>query len=228
MSIFIMNKLDNYSKLKKLVLQNGAVLFGVADADKIKSPVYLEKNIVKGLPYAISIAVKVSSKILDEIEDHPTKLYFHHYRALNQMLDQIALIVSSVIESKNFNALPVPASQIIDWEKQLGAVSHKEIAYLAGLGWIGRNNLLVNKLFGSQIRFVTIFTDMPLKLDKPIKDDCSGCIACIKECPANAIKSDKKDFDHLSCFEKLKEFRSKRYTDQFICGVCVKVCSKYK
>lgn len=223
-----MKKLENYNNLKKLVLSNGAVLFGVADVKKAKSAIYFKKDLIKDLPYAISLAVKVSGKILEEIESHPTKLYFHHYRALNQMLDQLALRIVGFIEEKGFHALPIPASQIIDWEKQLGAASHKEVAYLAGLGWIGKNNLLVSKNFGGQIRLVTIFTDMPLKIDKPVKDNCLKCGICIEACPAKAIKSDKNDFEHIKCFEKLKEFRKAGYTDQFICGICQKVCKGSK
>jgi len=33
-----------------------------------------------------------------------------------------------------------------------------------------------------------------------------------------------KDFDFKKCFEKLKEFQKQRLVDQYICGVCVKVC----
>jgi epoxyqueuosine reductase QueG len=219
-----MDKLKNYNRLKKLAFQKGAVLFGVADSNRIKSRVHLENELIKKLPYAISLSVKVSSTVLEEIETHPTKLYFHHYRALNQMLDQIALLLVSFMEQKGFNALPIPASQIIDWEKQFGACSHKEIAHLAGLGWIGRNNLLVNKKFGSQIRLASIFTDMPLKADKPSADSCGKCFRCAESCPVDAIKEDKKDFWHIGCFEKLKEFRDKKFTDQFICGICVKAC----
>ncbi len=219
-----MGKIENYNKLKKLALANGAVLFGVAEVSKIKSTIYMDKDIIKKLPYAITMAVKVSGVVLEEIVDHPTKLYFHHYRALNQMLDQIALIVASKIESDGYSALPIPASQIIDWEKQFGMASHREIAYLGGLGWIGRNNLLVTEKFGSRIRLVTVFTDIPLKVDKPSGKGCGGCRICIETCPSGSIKENKEDFDYMKCFEKLKDFRARRFTDQFICGVCVKAC----
>ncbi|MEO0087241.1 MAG: 4Fe-4S double cluster binding domain-containing protein, partial [candidate division WOR-3 bacterium] len=54
--------------------------------------------------------------------------------------------------------------------------------------------------------------------------DCGDCYACINICPAGAIKEKKEDFDHLKCFEKLKEFQKKGYVGQYICGLCVKVC----
>jgi epoxyqueuosine reductase QueG len=121
-------------------------------------------------------------------------------------------------------ALPIPASQIIDWERQQAHLSHKKIGRLAGLGWIGRNNLLVNPEFGAQFRLVTVLTNMPLKPDKPLESDCGECRRCLSCCPAAAIKEKQEDFDHKACFNKLKEFRRSGIVSQFICGVCVKAC----
>jgi len=118
----------------------------------------------------------------------------------------------------------MPASQILDWQNQKAHLSHKKIGYLAGLGWIGRNNLLVNRKLGSQFRLASILTDMPLKKDKPLKLDCGSCRLCLAVCPAQAIKESARDFDHHKCFEKLQEFQKQKLVDQYICGICVKVC----
>jgi epoxyqueuosine reductase QueG len=120
--------------------------------------------------------------------------------------------------------MPIPASQIVDWQNQKAHLSHKDLGYLAGLGWIGRNNLLVNKHLGSQFRLASILTDMPLRIDKPTKEDCRECKLCVNMCPAGAIKKNPVDFDHIKCFEKLKEFQKQRLVDQYICGVCVNAC----
>jgi epoxyqueuosine reductase QueG len=176
------------------------------------------------MDFAVSVAVSLSKKILSEITDHPTKLYFHHYRQANNLLDHITMRMANFIQEKGFNALPIPASVIVDWEKQSGHLSHKKIAQLAGIGWLGRNNLIVHPKYGSHIRLATVLTDMPLLVDKKINKDCGTCKACIAVCPAGAIKQRQADFDHTACFEKLKFFQKQRYVDQFICGVCVKAC----
>lgn len=62
-------------------------------------------------------------------------------------------------------------------------------------------------------------------MDKPVKDNCGECHACIEVCPAQAISEKPEDFQHLKCFEKLKEFQKKGYVGQYICGICVKACS---
>jgi epoxyqueuosine reductase len=162
--------------------------------------------------------------VLAEIEEHPTLLYFNHYRQVNNFLDQSALKLAVFIQEQGYKVMPIPTSQVIDWQNQKGHLSHKKIALAAGLGWIGRNNLLVTPQYGAQVRLVTILTDMPLTVDKPLAVDCGKCQACIATCPAKAIKELQQDFDHQACFVQLKEFQRKKYVPQYICGICVKAC----
>ena len=220
-----MERIARHQKeLERLLRDSGASLFGVADTRDVKKEFHFSGEILKDLDYAICVGLRLSDPILEEIDSFPTKIYYHHYRQANIALDRMAFRVSSFIHSAGYKALPVPASQIIDWEKQEAHLSHKKIGYLAGLGFIGRNNLLVNPELGARFRLVTVLTDMPLDTAKPLEADCADCTACIEICPAGAIKKERNDFDHIRCYEKLKEFRNKRIVDQFICGICVKAC----
>jgi epoxyqueuosine reductase QueG len=220
-----MDKNKNYAVLKKFSQEQGIDLFGVADIREIRNEFQILENLVQGLDRAVCLGVRLSSSILSEISNAPTRLYFHHYRTVNAYLDQTVFKISNFMQRKGFKALPIPASIILDWENQRAHLSHKKLGVLAGLGWIGRNNLLVNEKLGSQFRLATILTDMPLKLDKPVKKDCNSCYLCVNMCPAGAIKNSPSEFDHLKCFEKLKEFQKQKLVDQYICGVCVNVCS---
>ena len=219
-----MDKHKNYLNLKKFALNQGIDLFGVADISKVKTDFMLSKNTLEKFDKAICLAVRLSQSVLEEIIDAPTKLYFHHYRTINAFLDQAALKVNNYIQKTGYASLPIPTSQILDWENQKAHLSHKQLGVLAGLGWIGRNNLLVNEKLGSQFRLVSILTNMPIEADKPIKKDCNNCRLCVEVCPALAIKENPVDFDHGKCFEKLKEFQKQRLVDQYICGVCVNIC----
>ncbi|MDD2703026.1 MAG: hypothetical protein PHC33_03365 [Candidatus Omnitrophica bacterium] len=219
-----MDKKKIYLQLQKFCLQQGVDLFGVADISKEKGDIRLAPRSLEKVDKAICLGIRLSAGILGELEQVPTRLYFHHYRTLNGLLDQTALKVTNFIQNKGFCAIPIPASQIMDWQKQTAHLSHKKIAFLAGLGWIGRNNLLVNKKLGSQFRLSTILTDMPLKTDKPVDENCGGCALCAAVCPAQAIHKDPAQFDHIKCFEKLKEFQKQHLVEQYICGVCVNVC----
>jgi epoxyqueuosine reductase len=219
---------NNYLLLKKFCILAGADLFGVADIEGVKNEFMLSDGNLKKINRAVCLAVSLSEGVLQEIKDAPNQLYFYHYKTANVFLDQLVFKTAGFIQKKGFLAIPIPASQIVDWQLQKAHLSHKKIGHLAGLGWIGRNNLLVNKKLGSQFRLATILTDMPLKIDKPVKDDCSSCRLCVQLCPAGAIKNSPADFDHIGCFEKLKEFQKHRQVDQYICGVCINACAPKK
>jgi len=214
----------NTGKLKTFALDLGISLFGLADITEAREEFLLDDEVKKKFDRGISMGKRLIDGVLDEIKDRPTRLYFHHYRQLNFFLDRAAFLLASRIQELGYDALPIPASQIIDWENQKGHLSHKKVGYLAGLGWMGRSNLLVNPDYGARFRLVTVLTDMPLEADRPLRGGCGECMECLEPCPAQAIKEKREDFDHLACFEKLKEFRKKGIVGQHICGVCVKAC----
>lgn len=214
-----------YEELKKIALDSGAPIFGVGRIDDLRENFEaLPLDQTEGLINGISIGVRVADPVLKGIINWPTRHYLHHYKMLNMLLDQTALKISLAIQTKGYNALPIPASQIVDWEKQTAHLSHKMIALRAGTGWIGRNNLLVHPGFGSKIRITTILTDMPLKTDNPIDKDCGGCKKCISICPVSAIGTIYQEWDRNACLEKLKYFSKTHNIGQYICGLCIKVC----
>lgn len=226
MGTFSEEEIKFYEQLRKFALQGGAALFGVASMKQL-SPAHctLSAATLQGLERAISVAFHLSDRILEDIIDGPTKLYFFHYQRVNILLDQLALQITDFIQKEGWDALPIPASQITDWVNQKAHVSHKHVAVLAGLGWIGRNNLLITSQFGARQRLVTVITNMPLKTDHPLPRGCGECYACLASCPAKAIKEDTKDFDHLRCFQMIKDLVKKAGISQNICGLCVKGCS---
>lgn len=219
-----MDKEKNYLELKRFCEDEGIDLFGVADISTVRDEFKISPKVAEKLNSAICLGVMLSAAVLSEIDIVPTKLYFHHYKIVNSFLDHIALRLCNIIQKKGFLALAVPATQIIDWEKNVGHLSHRRLGVLAGLGWIGRNNLLVNEKFGSQFRIVSVLTNIPLKTDELNKKDCGECRVCVKICPSGAIQDNPADFDAVKCFEKLKSFQKQRQAEQFVCGICVNVC----
>ena len=215
----------NYSRLKDYSLDLGASLFGVANVKSLKrSFIFLSPETLDSFPYGISLAVRLSDRVIEDLEDRPTRLYLHHYRQINYFLDQLALKISSFIQEEGWQALPIPASQVLDWQKLKGHLSHKKVAQEAGLGWIGRSNLLVSPEYGARIRLVTILTNFPLQCDRRQEGTCGPCKECLSACPAQAIKENQKDFDLGACFEQLRYFRKRDNIAHHICGLCVKAC----
>jgi epoxyqueuosine reductase QueG len=215
----------HYTRIKEESRRWGGDLFGVADLSQIRlATCGLAEKTVSELPFGISIGIRLSDAVVEDIDDHPTLLYLHHYRQANYILDRIAFHVGALIQQMGGRSLPIAASQIVDWEEQKGHISHKGLAQAAGLGWLGRNNLIVHPEYGARMRLVSVLTDLPVQTDKPLKGSCGECRQCIAVCPAGAIKEEAAKFDYLGCFEKLKEFRNTYNIGQYICGVCIKAC----
>lgn len=220
-----MSQIENTDKMKTLCQQWGGTLFGVADFHSMaKEDLHLSPAMIRGLPFAISVGFHLSDAILEEIEDKPTPLYFQHYQRVNILLDTIGLAVTAAIQDLGYQAAAIPASHIIDWKNQRAHLSHKHVARAAGLGWIGRNNLLVTERFGSRVRLLSVLTNLPLVTSLPSPRDCGSCRACLSVCPAGAISERREDFDHLRCYEQLKLFSKTLHFSHNICGVCVKAC----
>jgi epoxyqueuosine reductase len=60
-------------------------------------------------------------------------------------------------------------------------------ARLAGVGFIGKNALLIVPGLGSYVFLATLITDAELRLDTPIKQGCGRCRACLERCPSGAF-----------------------------------------
>lgn len=215
---------ENRARVDAQAAELGFTFWGVADIREARAEFLLGEKLRESFPVAISLGRRLLDAVLEDIRDAPTPLYFHHYRQTNAFLDHGALLLASFIQELGRRALPVAASQIIDWERQRAHVPHKAVGRLAGLGWIGRNNLLVHPEHGSRFRLVTVLTDLPLAPDAPLAFGCGSCRACVAVCPAGSIAERPEDFDHRGCYEKLKAFRNAGLVGQYICGVCVKAC----
>jgi epoxyqueuosine reductase len=68
-------------------------------------------------------------------------------------------------------------------------VLEKAIGQKSGLGWIGKNTLLINKENGSYFFLGEIYTNIDFDIDKKSKNFCGECSECIDKCPTNAIIS---------------------------------------
>jgi epoxyqueuosine reductase QueG len=214
----------NTARFRKWAECEGASLFGTAEISGLKSRFLLSESEIAGLDHAVSIGIRLSRAVLEGVHDKPTLLYKWHYQQANQFLDKLAFRLARLIEDDGGLAIPVPASQVVDWQAKKGHVSHRFIGEAAGLGWRGRNNLLVHPKMGSQIRLVTVLTNIPLLSAAPLQNGCGECAKCVGVCPAGALGETAGDYDLQKCHDLLERFSKERGIGVHICGLCVKAC----
>lgn len=222
------------TELKEFCLSSGSDLVGVADLSLLKERSHTNPHgLLDDYSRGISIGVALDSEVVEGISGGPTAAYADHYRRVNRALDELSKQVSGYIEEKGYHTLTVPASDVVDEEQWRGAVSHRAVGRLAGLGWVGKSLMLVNPLYGPRFRLVTILTDMSLIPDNPLENRCGTCRLCTEACVAEAVKNtgtstyyenrfEAVDMD--KCVTVLKEFEARQEIGALVCGVCVKVC----
>lgn len=219
---------------KAQTLKRGADLTGVADLDLCRAIPTIPSNLFDSYHRAVSIGIQLPVSVFEMIFDQPTPIYNSIYQTANRLLDEIAFRTAVSLQNEGYRSLPVPASQVLDDKKFYGAVSHKAIARMAGVGWQGKNLLLITPQYGSRVRLATVLTNAPLVPDHPVKNRCGACTACREACPVDAIKGVNTDSHYATRNEALHFERcAGQLTRHFaklpgigapICGICIKVC----
>ena len=114
-----------------------------------------------------------------------------------------------------------------------GPVPERELAQLAGLGWIGKNMMLIHPTIGSFTFIGVVLTDAALEPDLPFEADrCGTCTRCLEACPTQAFVG-PRNLDARACISYLTIEHRGEFGDTqasqvgdwvFGCDVCQDVC----
>jgi epoxyqueuosine reductase len=145
-----------------------------------------------------------------------------YHDVIHPKLKQLCRLISDSMEAAN-------ARGIVDTAPLL----EREFAQLAGLGWRGKNTLLLEKRLGSYFFLACVLVDVPLPVDRPHESaHCGSCTACLDACPTDAFPSPGV-LDATRCISYLTiehrsaidpRLRSGIGDWVFGCDVCQEVC----
>jgi len=230
--------MDLESQLFDSAMTWGADYFGVADLTPARDTILEQGGIeISEYPRSISIGITLFHPIVNLLFKRPDRAVAASYRShcydvINTRLDQIISHLASVLQRKGYRVFPVPASMRVDDDRICAIFSHKLSAHLAGLGWIGKNCLLITPDMGPRVRWATVLTDAPLTATgRPMDERCGDCRECVDICPVNSFTGQpfrEEDpravrFDAGKCDRYFSKMREKDI-ETAVCGLCLYTC----
>lgn len=222
---------DRYQKW--LALGNASYLSYLTDERSLKRKSLLEvfpnfqSALVFIFPYKKSHPGNNSLKMADYVLAFEDQDYHH------VLPQKIKGLLSSLDWSKDLEyKITVDTAPILD----------KDLAYRAGLGWFGKNSLLINKHFGSYFLIASaifevklLYENQNVQEDKVYQTDhCGSCRACIDACPTQAISETNRQIEVAKCIssysielftaEKIAPQGSEFSAEIFGCDICQSIC----
>lgn len=234
------------AEIKKFVLSLGFEKVGISTANNPVESSYLAKWLEKGFhgdmnylskepqnresaktrhPWAKSVICALKNYHTNQEQENGVIAQYALYRDYHLDLKERLWKVCDYIE-KNFNGKAIPCVDT-------SPILERPYAKAAGLGWIGKNSLLLNKSMGSFFFLGEVITDLELEPDEPYKRNyCGKCTKCIDICPTRAIVSPYV-IDSNKCISYLtieyrgiipRELRPLMGNLIFGCDICQEVC----
>lgn len=172
-------------------------------------------------------------------------LAYNYYTDLKQS-DPDAPRISMYAYGKDYHKVVRKKLQILfEWMKSTygdidgrvfvdsAPVLERDWARRSGLGWVGKNTMVINPKKGSWFFLAEIITDLEMTYDHTISDYCGTCTRCIEACPTEAIHKDGYIMDGSKCISYLTielknnlpiEYKARMENWMFGCDICQQVC----
>lgn len=184
----------------------------------------------KDFKCALVIAVPHTGRTT--LEDYKEEVF---EELIHEARQRSIMVINQIAEALGRSGIRycVPAPAQIDEERLAALFSFKYAAVNAGLGWIGKNDVLVTRQYGPEVTLNAILIDCELPAGTPVSDsECPPeCDRCIKACPHHALSdtlwhnSSKRLelIDYQLCNQKRSLYK-KTHNRKHACGLCMVAC----
>ncbi len=252
-----MSSILNTSMIKEQARRLGFDLVGVAPAESIETEAYYYRCLQHEYHGAMDYLERNAAKRLDPRQVVPGGrsiicVAMNYYNPAPSVLDKganedgayfgkIARYAwgrdyHGIVKGK-LNQLREYISSMVDEARQFccvdsGPLVEKAHAARAGLGWIGKNGLVINKTYGSWLVLGEIVTDIELQYDDPVESQCGECTKCLQGCPTGALV-EPYVLDGRRCIAYFTTVKKARMPSElagktdgwlFGCDVCQEAC----
>ena len=205
---------------------HGAMSYMAENHDKRCHP----EQLVPGTIRVVCVRMDYALDSKDSLEsmENTGKAYVSRYargrdyhKLIRKRLQKLARRIQDVVGPFGYRAF-VDSAPVLE----------RALAEKSGMGWIGKNTMLINKQAGSWFFLGELFTDLPLPADEKVSDHCGSCSACLDICPTNAfIKPNLLDATRCISYLTIElrtsipvEFRKPMGNRIYGCDDCQMVC----
>ena len=212
-----------------LLKEEGCSIVGFADLRCLPEEARLSfgKGILIALPFT-------REAMLENMNGLPRR-YLAEHDPMTRQLQYLKKITVNFLKARGYEATGDTPASVIDYDALRSPLPQKTVATLAGIGWIGKNAMLVTEEAGSAVRMTVALTNAPLACGTPVtKSRCApGCTACAEICPGKAPLGglweagvDRDSFFDAHVCQAAARARAKALLGcgEAMCGLCVSNC----
>lgn len=219
-------QIENYLK------RYGATLVGFGDVSRGLA------GELRHMPVAVSLAIKHPPPGKNLVHTTRGPVYSNRYQQIDLMLEQLQKRLVRLLKGWGYRCLAIPPDSDKHDPRFIARLyplfPHKTAATCAGLGWIGKNGLLVTEKYGPRLSWATVLTNAPLEVSTTpyLSGRCGKCRRCVEACPAGAIadvewsreEGQVPHIDTEACRRQLE--KNQQLVGEDVCGICILSCPR--
>lgn len=218
----MVSEIELYEMIIRKMQDYSSIILGITD---ISYSDYFNK-------YKCALILAVPHKEIISINSYSEEKFEEIILTAREQTNAIISDLSNLFERYDIKYYVPPVAQTNE-EQLIAPFSFKYAAVNAGIGWIGKNDVLITKEYGPRVSLSAILVNYNLPIGKPVTESmCDDkCVLCIEACPYKALRGVQWDInkhreeliDYQLCNYK-RSLYFKKHNRKHSCGLCMAAC----